>query len=58
MDRDLPKVRVELGGMSPFALLPYAIAAGIVKSRSPPTCIPAIPISHPIITFGLSVDDP
>jgi len=57
-DHDLPKIRVELEGMSPFALLPYAIAAGIVKCRSPPTRIPAIPISHPINVFGLSSDDP
>lgn len=39
-----------LAGIPGRALLPYARCAGMFNLRSPPTCMPATPISQPLIT--------
>lgn len=44
------KVKVELPGIPGTPLLPYARCAGIVNLRSPPTDIPATPMSQPLMT--------
>jgi hypothetical protein len=46
-ERTVPKMRVELAGISGFRSLPYPIFGGMVRSRFPPTCMPTIPSSHP-----------
>jgi hypothetical protein len=43
-------VSVEFAGIPGMPLLPYARLAGIVIRRSPPTDIPATPISQPLMT--------
>ena len=43
-------MRVEFAGMPGFAVPPYARAAGTVKRRSPPTDMPATPMSQPLMT--------
>ena len=48
-------INVEFGGISPCAFLPYPRCAGIVIRRSPPTCMPAKPISMPLITSLLPI---
>jgi hypothetical protein len=45
------KMRVAFGGMTGGdPCFPYARGAGIDNLRSPPICIPATPMSHPLIT--------
>ena len=45
--------RVAFGGMipPPAPFLPYANSGGITSFREPPTCIFAIPWSHPVMTL-------
>ena len=42
----VPNCKVELGGILPDFLLPYANAGGTVIIRSPPSCIPEIPLNQ------------
>ena len=45
------KISVEFGGINPeYPFAPYARSGGIRSCRFPPTFIPAIPSSHPLIT--------
>jgi hypothetical protein len=47
----MSKTRVLLPGIEGGApLLPYAKLEGIVSLRSPPTCMPATPMSQPLMT--------
>jgi hypothetical protein len=46
----MSKTRVELAGIPGRDLLPYARFEGIVNRRSPPTAIPATPMSQPLMT--------
>ena len=46
----MSKTRVLLAGMLGKLLLPYARFAGMVSLRSPPTDMPATPISQPLMT--------
>jgi hypothetical protein len=39
---------VEFAGISDCAFCPYANSGGMVRTRSPPTCIPTIPSSQPV----------
>jgi len=42
--------KVLFGGIGPICLLPYPFEGGILSFLFPPTCIPTIPRSHPLIT--------
>lgn len=44
------KTKVLFAGIPGCPLLPYARWAGIVSLRSPPTAMPATPMSHPLMT--------
>jgi hypothetical protein len=46
LKQHVPNCKVELGGISDIFLLPYANAGGTVILRSPPSCIPAIPLNQ------------
>lgn len=54
MSRSLTsKISFELAGIPGSAFLPYARWGGIVTLRSPPTAMPGIPMSQPLITSPL-----
>lgn len=46
----MSKISSELAGMPGSALEPYASFAGIERRRSLPACMPATPMSQPLIT--------
>ena len=45
------KISSEFAGIPGMDLLPYASLAGMVMRRSPPTAMPWIPISQPLMTL-------
>lgn len=47
------KINFELAGIPGRAFLPYARLGGIEMRRSPPTAMPATPISQPLMTSPL-----